>query len=578
MRKLVDEQALGKALAEVMGSGVVAEDYGKALHGALQLAPGREALADTLYDRLTSTDYPAFLNALREQGFEAQARQIVQQDAASLMLIDPQRAQKALSTLNTNALAFDTGTNGMAGETADEVMVAAAAVNVAYMVAKGLRAFGGITRHAVNTYDKFIQSYLKNRTNFNKFDAVLQETIRSHANTDWKNMPASEFNTTMQKVMDQTFIPMKDRSGLTKLLGVLHAHGVWGTITGLGSIVGAIALLSGRSPSEMSPRENLLLAQSILATLAVSPHFLNTLSLAVKRGNALRGKPQQESWAHKMGTHHEVPNIWGKDSFLPNTVVERLPAWLQPPVKPSPQLTGDAAQIARMLGDHNEIFPSSETSSLAENDSIPPMTSTTEKPATLTTTEKLFKSIGTAARSAAALGDTGFGVLGIVYGALGMKEANATHDDGLKAASALIIAGSGATAIGGAIASTALISTFSASAIAHPFLWGGAIIAGIGLMVELSMDDWRGNPEKQTITTEGDAWWDNAANLGVLEKDQADKRSYANTLLSTGTDRSNIPYNESIWDYERQEFDYFTHQSEKHGSAIARMNEQLRHV
>lgn len=573
MRGMVDEQKLDTAFETVMKNPAIAGDYGKALHDALRLAPERDAIADALYAKLTSPHYPAFLAELRGKGFETQAQTIIREDLATLTLIDPERGQEALQLLNAQALVYDVQTQLQLQEQTEQDMLAQGQVDDAYLIAKGLRAFGGVTRHAVNTIDKFIHGFLQNKTSFNALDKVVKEAIRAHPNTDWKKMEPSEFDKKMQNIMDKTYIPMKNREGLAKFLGLLHAHGIWGSITALGGVIGALTLLINNAPSEMGEREQILLAQTIVSTLAVAPHMLNTASLADRALGRMTGNERAETLAHKMGTHKEVPEIWGKKTLLPQSLVEKLPKTLQP----APKVPSDLQNLIDNAGlDFSDTASIRSTPSGASSLSDSIMSDAASTSSGMSRPDIGWKSLGTASRVMAATGDLGFGVLGMVYGALGMKDAIALNDPGIKATSGLVLAGSGATAIGGTIATAALFSTFPLSAIANPFLWGGAIIAGVGLMVEVLIDDWRGNPKLEAITDEQNEWWDTIANLGVLEDDHADKRSYANTLFSTNNGRGNVPYTTSIWDFETQEFGHFTQTPETKGSATTRMDEGLR--
>jgi hypothetical protein len=151
----------------------------------------------------------------------------------------------------------------------------------------------------------------------------------------------------------------------------------------------------------------------------------------------------------------------------------------------------------------------------------------------------------------------------------------------MAAASGTVAAGISTVAQSGRFVPAAKAATLASKAgfwtnLVHPLFWAGAVPSLIALIIDVGLDDSRGNPEKTEITLKDEKWWDQVDSLDVLEKNQKNMRSYGSTLLSTQNGRGAIPYNESIWDAQPDEFAYFENTPETNGSPTSRMNDELR--
>lgn len=505
MQAMSNTGKVESALTAALQDATVQKDYQDALNNAVNTVPDRAAVAKKIAETLESPELLRGVAALKQGGYEQQAQAKVQGLLGSLALIDPAQAQATAQKLQMNVVA--SALDGILANPAsiDATHLDSASLDVTNMLARFLRSFGGVTRHGVNTADKFINGYLNDSTNRSYFQKVLGEMLKDG---DPERLGAADFDKNIQSIMDRTYVPLKERAGLQRFLGELHNAGIWGTITGLGGLLGAIYQLTGGAEHLSSDwTERLAVARNFMATLAVAPHLVNTFSFLADQVGKVAGFKIDPTIADQMGTHKLLPEIWNEKSLLPKALDDFI-------LPTRPAQYGMADELGKLI--------------LAESPSPQPLTGS-----------NAMRGIGSAARIFAAIFDLGGGLADVVLGSMDIKKAIDAKDPTAAAfagiGGGLKIAGGAMVAAGGALATAELFTVFAAAAWANPLFLAGSLISGAAILVDLlgltSLDDIRGNPELEKIKADQDATFQRWADMGVLKEDWGRQKDVINNEL-----------------------------------------------
>ncbi|TBU87549.1 hypothetical protein [Phytopseudomonas dryadis] len=162
-------------------------------------------------------------------------------------------------------------------------------------------------------------------------------------------------------------------------------------------------------------------------------------------------------------------------------------------------------------------------------------------------------------------------VADIVLGGYAIKDAIANNSDMGKAAGALQIISGVAGTTAGVIGTVGLFASIGALAGATGPLF--LITAGLGLIAGI-IGIFVDHEKKQKATDKEGQWFKDLAELGLAQEDWGDKLEYARYSFYE-YDGRDAPAGQSIYDYQKEEWEHFKDTPQEGGSSINRLDDDL---
>ncbi|TBU71348.1 hypothetical protein [Phytopseudomonas daroniae] len=162
-------------------------------------------------------------------------------------------------------------------------------------------------------------------------------------------------------------------------------------------------------------------------------------------------------------------------------------------------------------------------------------------------------------------------VADIVMGGFAIKDAIANNSDLGKAAGALQIISGVAGTTAGVIGTVGLFASIGALAGATGPLF--LITAGLGLIAGI-IGIFVDHEKKQKATDKEGQWFKDLAELGLTQEDWGDKLEYARYSFYE-YDGRDAPAGQSIYDYQKDEWEHFKDTPQEGGSSINRLDDDL---
>ncbi|WP_052493791.1 MULTISPECIES: hypothetical protein [Pseudomonas] len=162
-------------------------------------------------------------------------------------------------------------------------------------------------------------------------------------------------------------------------------------------------------------------------------------------------------------------------------------------------------------------------------------------------------------------------VADIVMGGYAIKDAIANNSDMGKAAGALQIISGVAGTTAGVIGTAGLFASIGALAGATGPLF--LITAGLGLIAGI-IGIFVDHEKKQKATDKEGQWFKDLAELGLTQEDWGDKLEYARYSFYEYEGRD-APAGQSIYDYQKDEWEHFKETPQEGGSSINRLDDDM---
>ena len=591
MQEIIDGRSVDDLLSELFSKEKIAGDYQAKLNEALGKIDNREGIADKLYTTLTSEDYVKYLKDLKEHGMENAGSTETANLLQSLSLLDPEKARQAQQELMKNSMTADLNELVADPTKVDQSAKEQGMKDVLTLIKSVLKydTFD-IPRRAQETIEKFINEFLGDKQKLSSFTKVVEELNKRIQAGD---MPSEA---DIKKALKPVYTEFGNESAGRALnaLNYLNSMGVLGSLGGtVGFVSGFYQLFGQNGKLADQPLERLAIAKDFISFLGASQHFIKFGSDIVSRlpgGSAAKGFPDL------LGLSKTLPQIWGANgtlskemsTSLPDTpkVPDRAPQlpdfdfgkfsedWAQytddlfsrevPTTTPAGAGSPDIQQISENLGDTidkqiNDLPSTSGNSGAGANDSKK------------STPKVGHKIAGSVVRVLGGIGDTFGGVADIVLGAFTIKAGIQSGSDLQKAAGSLQIVGGVSSGVAGGIGLAGLFgSVGAASAFAGPLALLGVVLLGVGGIISYFVE----HEKKQKATNAEGQWYHDLADAGLTQADWGDKVEYARYSIYEYGGRD-APDNESLFDYQRLEWEYFERTPQDHGTSSNRLEDDL---
>jgi protein-tyrosine-phosphatase len=591
MQDIIDGRSVDDLLSELFSKEKIAGDYQAKLDEALGKIGNKEDIANKLYTTLTGEDYVKYLKDLKEHGMENAGSTETANLLQSLTLIDPEKAKQAQQELMKNSMTAD-----LNELVADPTKVSQSAkeqgMKDVLTLIKSVLKYDtfDIPRRAQETIEKFINEFLGDKQKLSSFTKVVEDlNTRIQAG----DMPSEA---DIKKALQPVYTEFGNESAGRALnaLNYLNNMGVLGSLGGtVGFVSGFYQLFGQNGKLADQPLERLAIAKDFISFLGASQHFIKFGSDIVSR---LPGGSSAKGFPDLLGLSKTLPQIWGSNGTLNKEMSTSLPDSPKVPDR-APQLpdfdfntfSDDWAQYTDDLfsrevpttapagGGSPDIQQISENLGDTIDKQINDLPTTTGNPGAGNTEPKKptpnvgHKIAGSVVRVLSGVGDTFGGVADIVLGAFTIKAGIQSGSDLQKAAGSLQIVGGVSSGVAGGIGLAGLFgSVGAASAFAGPLALLGVVLLGVGGIITYFVE----HEKKQKATDAEGKWYHDLADAGLTQSDWGDKVEYARYSIYEYGGRE-APDNESLFDYQSLEWEYFDRTPQDHGTSSNRLEDDL---
>lgn len=573
---IIDGQNVDESLTSLFQDETIAKDYKSHLDDAVGKIPNKDEVKKQLEDTLLGKDdqdtrFLDYIQDLKAQGLDHAAQTEMASMIQSLTLLDPEKGKLAAQTIQKDALTADL--NDLVG---DPSKVSEANKDLAtkdlFGLMKGLlksETFD-VPRRTVETIDKFMNEFLAGKTDQKKVVEAITEAADA-ANANGGKLSQADLE------RFSAYVPVKDREGLSGLLGAMSSKGVLGSLGGGVSLFSGVYQLVGEGGQlANTPEERMAIAKDFISFAGASPHFIRT-------GDAIMETLGKGGLAQTIGLDKSLPEIWGKDGLWGKEIekVQTSPGGGLPEI---PDGIADdfrsqmGAEINRIFADAQGATPDGAPKGVPGvsddmYDGIAKMfDDEAAKAGAASDPSRAAKIAGSAVKVISALSDGVAGVADLVLGALTIKSGVENDSALTKAQGALQVVSGVAGGAAGAIGIAGLFGPLAAglSAATGPLFLVGAALAGIGAIIGFFVD----HEKKQKATDAEGQWFKDLADDGLLQGDWGDKVEYARYSIHHYGGRI-APEDVSLYEYQKDEWDYFHKTESENGSSSNRLNEDL---
>lgn len=572
MGDIIDGHSVDISLESLFSDPTISKDYTAKLENALGRIDGdkvEKKLDDLVFGK--DSKYMEYIAALKDQGLDHAAQVDIAQTVQSLSILNPERGQQAAAQLQTNALTMDLNdlvSNPDLISDANQTQ----ALKDLFGLLKGVLKSETIDmpRRTIESIDKFVEGFI----NGNVPEADVIKAVNGAAQEAMKNgghIPKES----LEKY--KAYIPAADQEGFMGFMGKMNSMGILGSMGGGVNLISGIYQLAGRGGQLAdSPRERLAIAKDFITFAGASSQFV-TLGDSITKALGGEGK-----MASVLGLDKTVPEIWGKDGVNGKALAETTPknAYVLPEIELQDfnKFTTETSAAINDAGDRIKNGTGINGSKFIESlddvatDGVQTTLETQAKAAGVSSLDNL-KNIGkTVGRVLGSATDVVGGVADVVLGAFTIKDAIASDSDLGKAAGSLQVVGGavGLAAGGVGIASAFGLGGAALGAAAGPLFLVGAAFAAIGGIVSYFLD----HEKKQKATDAEGQWYKDLAADGLLFDDWGDKVEFARYSAYRYEDRD-TPEGESIFEFQKAEWDHFRTTEQENGSSSNRLDEEL---
>ena len=560
---LLDPAKVDAQIAALMANPTVQKDYQVAIDASTSTWPAgkKQALIDQLSNAMASPAYTEAVQALKDKGQSYAAEKMIADDTADLALLDPAKATETAQTLTRNSLQADLLRLQANPGLVDNVSFDQAATDAISITIQALRSGSAAIRHGTqSTTDlvKYLNEFSGDKKSVTALASVLKELVIEAKKSSGTINLADVSKTDFDAAMNKTYMPQELRGKVAGFFANTQKAGVWGSISGAAAIAAfGYKLSKGAWGPNSTALERFGAARDIISFLSVGNH-VHKLGATVVDGfiNMIGKTPGGEAAWTAMGLDRTLPEVWGKKSFLPDgkswgELWKSYDATAAAAVRGAPPVVGAAADNMAHLWEAarpNNILPGGMA---------------------LRVGMSAIKILGTVT-------DLG-GVADIVIGALGLQKSIASGNAAGIASNTVGIASGAALTMSGIIGTAGLFAAVPAivAAAVAPLFFVGAILGGIGFIIASATANAKRHDELQTASTNQTQWFSALAADGLTTSDWQDKLEYLRYAFTTYGDDNTNANNQSYFQFQKAEWNYFQNTPSENGSSTNRLNKDL---
>lgn len=570
MEDIIDGHALDTSLEELFADPTISKDYSAKMEDALGKID-RDGLEKKLDDLVFGKDskYMDYIAELKEKGLTHAAQTDIAQVVQSLSILDPEKGKQAAAQLQTDALTMDLDNLVSNPDMISEENKTQATKDLFGLLKAIFKQESlDVPRRTIETIEKFIEGFI----NGNVDEKAVMKAVNGAAQE-----AAANGGHIPKESLDKykAYIPMKDQEGFIGFMGKLNSMGILGSLGGGVSLISGIYQLAGKGGALAdTPTERLAVAKDFISFVGASQHFA-TLGDSIIKTLGGEGK-----MVDVLGLKKSVPEIWGDKGLWGKEIADTNPkgAYVLPEIQRQDfdRFTADALREINQAADRIKNGTGVNGSKFIENfdpevtNGVQTTVETQAKAAGLSNLDGL-KNIGkTVARVLSPIADTFGGIADIVLGAFTIKDAVASGSDLGKAAGSLqVIGGTAGLAAGGiSLAGAFGVGGAALGAAAAPLFLVGVALLGVAGIIGFFID----HEKRQKATDAEGQWYKDLAKDGLLQDDWGDKVEYARYSFYRYGGRD-APDDESIFDYQAEEWKHFKETPQEDGSSSNRLDE-----
>ncbi|GGJ85883.1 hypothetical protein [Pseudomonas matsuisoli] len=564
---IIDGEAVDKMLAELFQTEKIANDYSAKLKENIESLPNRDALEKTVEETLNSTEYLDYLQDLSNQGKSDLAQKDVGAMLQSLSLLNEEKGKQASQRLMQDGIAMEL--NELVADPAkvDPEMTELATKDLFGLLKAIIKnETFDVPRRAQETIEKFINEFMGDKKKLGEVTRVIGELNTRIQNGD------TITKADIEKVMVRTYTELghEEAGKMANALDTLNQNGILGSLGGTVSVVSAFYQLFAKNGQ---------LAKDDLGRLSVARDFLSFLGASqhfIKTGDKILGSGVAD-W---MGLSKSVPAIWGKEGLWGKAIEEKRPPSVAPQIELDDlKIDEFSNSMSTAIDDAFGRQPPVDLPSGVDNSMYDGIADMFEREAAAGLTadapkvpaSTVSRIAGTVVKTLGASADVFSGVADIVLGAFTIKSGIANDSDLEKAAGSLQVVGGTLSGIAGGIGFASLFgSVGAAAAFTGPLFLAGVAILGVVGIIGYFID----HEKKQKATDKEGQWYHDLADVGLLKEDWGDKVEYARYSFNEYGGRD-APDDQSVFDYQAEEWTYFDDTPAKNGSSSNRLNDEL---
>jgi len=570
MHDIIDGNALDTSLEELFSNETISKDYSDSLNDALGRID-RDGLEKKLDDLVFGKDskYMEYISDLKESGYTHAAQSDIAQVLQSLSILNPEKAQKAAAQLQTDALTMDlNGFISDPGKVSDDNKSQAMKDLFGLLKSIFKQETLDLPRRTIETIDKFINGVINGKTDEKSVLKAVQEAA-AEAGKNGGHLSKEG----LEKY--SAYVPLSDREGFAGFMGKLNSMGILGSMGGGISLISGIYQLAGKGGQLAdTPLERLAVAKDFISFVGATQHFATLGDSIIK---TLGGNTKM---VDILGLKTSVPDIWGKDGLWGKKIEESIPtnSYQLPEIEQEDwnKWTADTSaaldEAAEKVAKGNPPTSSLGDISTTAVDGVQATLESQAEAAGIKNTSGL-KNVGkTVLRVLSPVADTFGGIADVVLGAFTIKDGIKNGSDLGKAAGSLQVIGGAASLTAGGIGLAGAFGVGGAAlgAAAAPLFLVGVAVLGIAGIIGFFVE----HEKKQKLTNGEGQWYKDLAADGLLQSDWAEKVEYARYSIHK-YDGRDAPDNESLFEYQKREWEHFKETPQDGGSSSNRLDKDM---
>lgn len=554
MHDIIDGGKLQEQISTLFSDPTVQANYKDKMNEAINRLPNKDQLKQKLLELTSNPDYITYLKDLQKQGKAHEAQQDLSDTLTSLSMFDPDAATKAAQSIQADGLTSDLNDLIADPSKISEENSELATKDLFGLLKSVLKGeLIDLPRRTQETIEKFLEEGMQGKEKSSAVTKALQELGDVYKT----NGTISEAD--IKTALSKPYVPIAERGKLGEVFSALNTKGVLGSMGAGVSLFSGIYQLAGNGGKlAETPLQRLAIAKDFLSFAGASGQF-------VKLGDAVADLMGKGGLVDFLGLDKTVPEIWGKGGVQDGKMEYRL--------------TKMPGELTTKIEDALQKVPGFDASDLSDTASINSVQdgisqhiddAVSGSGATKLAPGKAAKIAGSVIKVLGPATDVVGGFADIVLGAFTIKSGIETGDPLAKAAGGLQIAAGAFGASAGVLGAAALVGAGSAAALTGPFFLVGVVLAVIGGIIGYFVD----HNKKQKASEKENDWYRDLAADGLLQADWGDKVEYLHYSIHEYGERE-APDDDSLFRFQRAEWEHFDETPQKGGSSSNRMDYEL---
>ncbi|OZI17565.1 hypothetical protein CAL18_15730 [Bordetella genomosp. 7] len=550
IKPIIDGGNIEAYIEKMFGTEAVQKDFAEHQKRAIESVADKDALK-RIEDRAFSEDYVRYIADLKEQRKDAMAQADIVRTYQSLAAIDQAKADEFLQSIQFHSTLVDI--DKLVGDPTlvSEENQALATQDATKLFLTALKKLGvDLPRRTVESIDKFVNEFLKDKQKASDFNKALQE-LGDKWNTNGY-ITQKDIDDLLKNGKYKALDELSDGS-MRATLAEMNKMGMLGSMGGLISLASGIYQAVGKGGTLAdTPEERLAIAKDLVGFFGAFQHF-TTLGANIRdmlvagsdKGKAPEGTPKAPTLVEVLALDKSFPEIFGKGKPAgPRTIgthPSEVPETFARIIDEAPEADKDRLRETLNLSeDEYKKIEKGITDGYQKNSGIKGATPGTRA------VSSVLKVINIGA-------DTFSGVADMVIGALKLQKANG--DPVAKAEGAITIAAGGFTTLGGISSGATSAGLTAARAFTAPLFWVGAALSVVTIFFSIYYDEKNRkamNANKEDLN-QLFTWADGE---GLLSENGLKKYEFLESYIYNYGQRD-APEDQSIFSYREDEVNYY---------------------